>query len=120
MHSTFFRFCLIILCVQFSLISSAQTFISDMEQMEWEKVAPGVWKTTIGEMDLNPLDYSASPKTQSLTNLGDPDFPFNTEATLSQKTKERVVVRLPLEEKEKIYAWDSNLNLSTGGAMCIP
>lgn len=103
MHPAFNRVLFFILFTQISLISFAQTLISDMDLMKWEKVAPGIWKTAIGEMELNPLDYSASPKTQALTNLGDPDFPFRMDATWSLKTKERVVVRLPLGEKEKIY-----------------
>ncbi|XOV93078.1 MAG: TIM-barrel domain-containing protein [Bacteroidota bacterium] len=79
------------------------TLISDMDLLKWEKVAPGVWKATFGEMGMNPTDYTSPPKMESLSELGESPFPFNEDSTFSQLTAERAIIRLPLEKEEKIY-----------------
>lgn len=81
----------------------AQTHLSDMQQLQWEKVAPGVWKAQMGSLKLNAFDYAAPPKLEGLQNLGEADFPFDVTATLGQKTPSLFSVRMPLGESEKIY-----------------
>lgn len=87
-----------------SLFGHAQTtHIADMDKLEWEKVMPGVWKATVGEMGLNALDYANSPKTDAITELGDKSFPFSKNETRSLHTSSRASIRLPLDETESIY-----------------
>jgi alpha-glucosidase (family GH31 glycosyl hydrolase) len=79
------------------------TLISEMDKLEWEKVMPGVWKASFGEMGLNALDYSNPPKVESIKELGDTPFPFDKDSTYSLLTPRRASIRLPLDETEKIY-----------------
>ena len=77
--------------------------IHAMENIVWKKVAPGVWKSTLGKLKLNALDYADSPKIAALEALGDPVFPFEPEACYHHKTPTRTGIRLPLTAQEKIY-----------------
>lgn len=83
--------------------SAQNTLISEMDKLEWEKVLPGIWKATLGEMGLNALDFTYPPKIEALKELGDYPFPFNKEETYSLLTQRRASLRLPLEKTENIY-----------------
>ncbi|MFY0653829.1 MAG: DUF5110 domain-containing protein [Cyclobacteriaceae bacterium] len=86
-----------------SSLQAQNTLISDMDVLKWEEVLPGVWKASIGEQGLNPLDYANQPKENAIKALGKATFPFNPDSTFSLITKERALVRLPLEMHEKLY-----------------
>ena len=88
------------------IISSVQgqsTLISGMDNLHWEKIMPGVWKASVGEMSLNPLEYANSADVSGLEALGEEPFPFDSGATRSLITSSRTSIRLPLSEREKIY-----------------
>lgn len=92
------------LLVTFCLnVHSQNTHISEMDRLEWEQIMPGVWRATFGETGLNPLDYAQSPKVEPIEALGDAPFPFDEDSTYKILTRERAVIRLPLDETEKIY-----------------
>jgi len=59
------------------------TLISEMDNIEWEQVMPGIWKATIGEMGLNPLDYANPPKSETIKEIGNRQFPFSKNSTYS-------------------------------------
>jgi len=86
------------------------TLISGMENLEWEKVLPGVWKATLGEMGLNALDFANPPKTEAIIELGDSPFPFDKNATFSLLSQGRASIRLPLDETENIYGLGLEFN----------
>lgn len=79
------------------------TSIFSMEQLKWEKVAPGIWKASIGEKEISPLDFSGKPKIEALAELGDPEFPLDKTLALANLSDSRPSVRIPLEESEQIY-----------------
>ena len=79
------------------------TTITGMERISWEKVLPGVWKASLGEMQLNALDFTSGPKASAIAELGDMPFPFDQTETYHHKTPTRLGIRLPLDEQEKIY-----------------
>ena len=79
------------------------TLISEMDNLEWEQVMPGIWKASIGEMGLNPLDYANPPKSEAIKEMGNRQFPFSKNSTYSQQIPNRTSIRLPLDETEKIY-----------------
>lgn len=79
------------------------TLVSDMDKLNWEKVMPGIWKASFGEMGLNPIDYTNLPNTEAIEELGDLPFPFDKDATYSLLTPTRASIRLPLNETEQIY-----------------
>lgn len=89
---------------------SQSTQLSGMDKLQWEKVMPGVWKATIGEMGMNALDYTNSPKLSEIGVLGDTSFPFDPKATLSLLNPKRTTVRLPLEANESIYGLGLEFN----------
>lgn len=96
--------CILLLSLYYQLPGFAQgTTITGMERLRWEKVLPGVWKASIGELQLNALDYTSSPKATAIEALGDTPFPFDPTETYHHKTPTRLGVRLPLDEQEKIY-----------------
>ncbi|WP_103926451.1 glycoside hydrolase family 31 protein [Algoriphagus boritolerans] len=104
-NSTLFKSTiLLVLLILFCPTGHAQTtLISEMDQLKWEKVMPGIWKASVGSMGLNPMDYANSPKTDAINELGDAPFPFAQEASRSLLTSNRASVRLPLDESEQIY-----------------
>lgn len=95
---------LIVLLIIFCSNGYAQnTLIAEMDNMVWEKLMPGVWKASFGEMGLNAMDYTNSPKTDVIKELGDAPFPFDKDATHSLLTLNRASIRLPLDKTEQIY-----------------
>ena len=87
-----------------ALLGHAQTpSIQGMDPLIWEKIMPGVWKASFGETRLNALDYADPPKMEAIEELGDPSFPFDTNATQYLLNSSRASIRLPLEETESIY-----------------
>ncbi|GGW46025.1 TIM-barrel domain-containing protein [Arenibacter certesii] len=95
---------LILTIVTGCLSSHAQTPpISGMDNLEWEKIMPGIWKASIGETQLNALDYATAPKIEAIEKLGETSFPLNRESTQYLLGSSRASIRLPLDETEKIY-----------------
>ncbi len=84
-------------------LAGQPTTLKGMDHMKWEKVLPGVWKASIGELQLNALDYTSPPKTKAIEELGDSPFPFDISQTYHHRTPTRIGIRLPLAEQEKIY-----------------
>lgn len=57
----------IVVFVLFCSIANAQpTLISEMDNLEWEKLMPGIWKASFGELGLNALDYVNPPSQKEL------------------------------------------------------
>jgi len=79
------------------------TSISSMNVLQWEPVAAGVWKASIGKKELASMDYARPPKLKALDEMGDTEFPFERDATRGQTNASGANVRLPLEKSEKIY-----------------
>ncbi len=52
------------------------TSISGMDKLEWEKIMADVWKASVGETELNALDYADPPKIEAIKELGDTPYPF--------------------------------------------
>lgn len=77
--------------------------IRGMDKLEWEKIMPGVWKASIGEIGLNALDYTDPPKFDAIKELGETPFPFDTEATQYLLQPSLASIRLPLDATENIY-----------------
>ena len=97
-------FLLLLPVVPFLVFAQHQpTDMNSMQELKWEKVAPGIWKAGIGKKELAPLDFASPPKIEALKTLGDADFPFRGKITRADSHRNRFSARLPLEENEKIY-----------------
>lgn len=95
----------VILLIGFSPLEgfSQATLLSEMDQLKWKKVVPGVWKASFGEMGLNPIDYANSPKIKAINELGDAPFPFDKDEAYSNLTPSLASIRIPLGAHEQIY-----------------
>jgi alpha-glucosidase (family GH31 glycosyl hydrolase) len=94
-----------------SLVGYGQSeLISEMKVLEWQKIMPGIWKATIGEIGLDAFDYTDPPKSEAIQELGDLPFPFRMEATKYLLTESMASVRMPLDETENIYGLGLEFN----------
>jgi len=89
---------LVTVCFVGTAVGSSETSISSMDVLQWERVAAGVWKASIGKKELASIDYAGEPKLKALSDMGDAEFPFEREATRGQVNASGANVRLPLEE----------------------
>ncbi|MBV7530945.1 TIM-barrel domain-containing protein [Chitinophaga sp. sic0106] len=73
--------------------------------LQWEQVAPGIWKAAVGQPDkLNPLVAAGgSPRTEALQKLGERAFPLAQADCKAELRDGKVYLRFPLEEKEQLY-----------------
>ncbi|MHC4146720.1 MAG: glycoside hydrolase family 31 protein [Planctomycetota bacterium] len=94
---------LLVICAGAVRAGSDVTSISSMDALQWEKVAAGVWKASIGKKELASIDYAGPPKLKALSDMGDAKFPFAQDAARGQVNASGTSVRLPLEGSEKIY-----------------
>ena len=79
-----------------------------------EKMAPGIWRVTIGDMsgELRYTDYAAAPpKMEVLNAKSDPAYPF-AEAPLSfyQSPDNRIMVRIPAAKSESLFGFGLQLD----------
>ena len=72
------------------------TSISSMDVLQWDKVAEGVWKASIGKKELASMDYAGPPKLKALSEMGAAEFPLDRNATRGQVNASGANVRLPL------------------------
>ena len=103
--SLFFKFylLLVVLLPFWSKVRAQNTLISEMEELKWEKIMPGIWKASVGKIGLNPMDYANAPKIDAINELGDAPFPFDPNASRSLLVPNRASIRLPLNKTEQIY-----------------
>jgi alpha-D-xyloside xylohydrolase len=94
---------LLVVCAGAVRAGSDITSISSMDVLQWEKMAAGVWKASIGKKELASIDYAGPPKLKILSDMGEAKFPFAQDAARGQINASGTSVRLPLEESEKIY-----------------
>jgi len=102
-HLFKFNLLLALLTLFWSNGHAQNTLISEMDDLKWEKIMPGIWKASFGEMGLNPMNYASAPKTDAIKELGDAPFPFTQDASKSFLSPNRASIRLPLNETEQIY-----------------
>ncbi len=79
------------------------TLISSMETLQWEMVAPGVWRTQIGDEQWGALDFASPPRESALTELGPAEFPFDKARCRGDVGPSRTHFRLPIEDTERLY-----------------
>ena len=79
------------------------TRLISMDRLEWDTVAPGVWRAQVGEKEWGALDFASPPNRQALVELGTAGFPFEKAACLGQRGPSHTHVRLPLKENERLY-----------------
>jgi alpha-glucosidase (family GH31 glycosyl hydrolase) len=89
----------------FSCISVTQA-----QNITWDKVAPGVWKGTVGNAEeYNLLTVSGiKPKLDAIKNMSDPEFPIVQEQVKATLADGKTYLSFPLIKKEQIYGFGLN------------
>ncbi|MGV8139046.1 MAG: TIM-barrel domain-containing protein [Mangrovibacterium sp.] len=76
----------------------------------WEKVAPGVWKTVVGNPDSYDLLKAADahPNRDALAKLGDVEFPLLPNEIVGGISDSKTLLRFPLVKEEQLYGFGLN------------
>lgn len=79
--------------------------VLSINAQDWETVAPGIWKASVGTPQPVTLLSAAGgkPKLEALQKLSNPDFPLNTERISLEVIDGKVHLRFPLERGEELY-----------------
>jgi alpha-D-xyloside xylohydrolase len=77
---------------------------------EWKKVAPGVWKTIIGEPEEFDLLKAAGslPLVEGLEKLSQPGFPLAEDDISYQLNDGKTFLRFPLQKNEQVFGLGLN------------
>ncbi|WP_240975961.1 TIM-barrel domain-containing protein [Chitinophaga fulva] len=94
------RCCFFLICMLSGLFMQAQPV-----PLKWEQVAPGVWKTTVGQPDKVDLLSTAggSPRKEALQKLGELSFPLPQADCNAEIREGKVYLRFPLQEQEQLF-----------------
>ena len=76
----------------------------------WEKVANGVWKVSVGKPEkINLLsELSIVPKIETINKIGEVSLPFSKDEISFAEIDGKVYIRFPLEKEEQIYGLGLN------------
>jgi alpha-glucosidase (family GH31 glycosyl hydrolase) len=79
-------------------------------QLNFEEVAPGVYKATIGAPEAYDLlkASGAQPNANALNKLGKADFPFPKEEVVGVVQDGKTSLRFPLDREEQLYGFGLN------------
>jgi alpha-glucosidase (family GH31 glycosyl hydrolase) len=80
------------------------------QTLQWQAVAPGVWKTVIGKPDqVNPLTIAEiQPRLDALKKLTDLPFPQILAESVSEITDGKTFLRFPLQRQEQLFGLGLN------------
>lgn len=80
------------------------------QQLTWTEVAPGIWKTIVGEPDTYDLLTAAGvkPRAEALAKMGKADFPFLAEEVVGKIKGGKTHLRFPLEQNEQLFGFGLN------------
>jgi alpha-glucosidase (family GH31 glycosyl hydrolase) len=94
-------FCLSLLLLSSLLLAQAP---------QWTEVAPGIWKTIVGEPDKVDLYKTADikPATEALSKMKASPFPLNEKDIFAEVVKDLTFIRFPLTKDEQIFGFGLN------------
>lgn len=77
---------------------------------KWDAVAPGVWKTVVGDPEKYDLLKAAGvqPNLEALAKLGNADFPLSSNEIVAEVSDGKTVLRFPLVKEEQLYGFGLN------------
>ena len=100
------RFYLLLLVVGIVLLgenafAQTDTILMAMTPIEFERIAPGVWRGRVGEEDSLKLSSFAGRQMDDMD--GEVAFPFAVDSILGQHVGNRAIIRIPLSEAERVF-----------------
>lgn len=86
------------------------SFTGQAQDLNWAEVAPGVWKTVVGEPDDFDLLEAAGvdPKQDALAKMEKAAFPFPSNEIAGRVEEGKAYLRFPLEKEEQLYGFGLN------------
>lgn len=80
------------------------------QEIYWNQVAPGVWKSVIGIPENFDLFSAAGikPNTEGLQKLGETEFPLNKKEITAEIIDSKTCLRFPLIKDEQIFGFGLN------------
>jgi hypothetical protein len=77
---------------------------------KWDVVAPGVWKTIVGDPEKYDLLKAAGvqPNLEALARLGNAGFPLATNEIVAEVSDAKTSLRFPLVKEEQLYGFGLN------------
>ncbi|HRQ19632.1 MAG TPA: glycoside hydrolase family 31 protein, partial [Agriterribacter sp.] len=80
------------------------------KSLQWQQVAPGVWKAVAGvPEEISPLSIAGiQPNEQALAKLGEPVFPANLRQSVNEIFDAKTLLRFPLEKEEQLFGLGLN------------
>lgn len=99
----------IIAIVILTFITPASSY-SQTIPLNWQQIAPGVWKAMIGQPQKFDLLTTANirPRTKALKNLGERSFPLAKEDCHSELQNGKIYLRFPLDKEEQLFGLGLN------------
>ncbi len=96
--------------LKLSLVLVCLISIANAQEITWEKVAPGIWKGSVGIAEAyNLLSASgATPKLDAIKSMSDSDFPFEQKYIKARLEDGKTYLSFPLIKKEQIYGFGLN------------
>jgi alpha-glucosidase (family GH31 glycosyl hydrolase) len=78
--------------------------------LQWQEVAPGIWKATIGKPETVDLLKTAGgqPRQAALQQLGARNFPLSQEDCHADIQDGKIYLRFPLQQEEHLYGLGLN------------
>ncbi len=94
----------------FLLLNIPLLSLAQYRDLKWEVVAPGVWKSVIGNPDkVTPLSIAqASPQTGALNKLTNLPFPEALRASSGEISNNKTFLRFPLQQNEDLFGLGLN------------
>lgn len=96
--------------IGFTAVFLFLTISVSAQVLNWEKVAPGVWKTVVGDPENYDLLKAAGvqPNMEALSKLGDGTFPLPVNDVVAEITDTKTMLRFPLVKEEQLYGFGLN------------
>ncbi|HEX5026391.1 MAG TPA: TIM-barrel domain-containing protein, partial [Agriterribacter sp.] len=84
--------------------------IAQENSLQWQTVAPGVWKAVAGVPEkISPLSIAdIQPDVAALTKLGEPSFPGYLQGSITEYYDGKTIFRFPLEKEEQVFGLGLN------------
>ena len=94
----------------YGLILSVASQVLNAQSSVWSEVAPGVWKTVVGNPDKLDLFKTAGiiPALDALSKMGSDKFPLSEKEIVTKVTQGKTLLRFPLVKDEQIFGFGLN------------
>lgn len=94
----------------FLFVSSSLFFSVSAQSLQWEEVAPGVWKTVVGQAEAYDLLKAAGsqPNRQALGQMPKTSFPLPKDLIVCDVKNGQTSLRFPLQKEEQLYGFGLN------------